>query len=187
MRKPLPMKKLLLLITLFSLPLFAQKQHSFIFENNQLEWVKVFESSLSKSDIEKIIKTKGVFKDLNFDDKLINGSVENIKCDYETLGKSKWFTSFYIQNTNVSFSFYIRFKEGRYRVVLNNINLKTIDELSTSDITVMSVNGVNQLSTYAIKKTKFRKSFLKSDAEIYEFTFTNLFNFNNYKKNSDDW
>ena len=58
------MKKLLLLITLFSLPLFSQKQHSFIFENNQLEWVKVFESSLSKSDIEKIIKTKGVFNRL---------------------------------------------------------------------------------------------------------------------------
>tara|TARA_B110000091_G_scaffold71050_1_gene78364 strand:+ start:167 stop:712 length:546 start_codon:yes stop_codon:yes gene_type:complete len=181
------MKKLLLLITFFSLPLFSQNQHSFTYENNQLEWIKVFESSLSITEIKQIIKSKGMFKSINLEDNLIKGEVENIKCDYENLGKSSWTTSFYIQNSNMNFSFYLKFKEGRYGVILNNIQLKTIDELSTSNITVMSSNAITPLSDYAIRKGKFRKGFLKSDAEIFEFTLTNLFKFNNYKKNSDDW
>jgi hypothetical protein len=182
------MKKLIILIiAIISFPIFSQQQHSFNYENNQLEWVKVFESSLSKSEIEQIISSKGMFKKLNIEDNLIKGEIENIKCDFETLGKSSWTTSFYIQNTNMNFSFYINFKEGRYRIILNDIKLKTIDELSTGDLTIVSSNAIEPLSDYAIRKGKFRKGFLKSDVEIYEFTLTNLFNFNNHNKKTEDW
>ena len=181
------MKKLLLLIAFFSLTLFSQTQHSFTYENNQLEWIKVFKSSLSITEIEQIIKSKGMFKKLNVEDNLVKGEIENIKCDFETLGKSSWTTSFYIQNTNMNFSFYINFKDGRYRVIVNDIKLKTIDELSTGDLTIASSNAIEPLSDYAIRKGKFRKGFLKSDVEIYEFTLTNLFNFNNHNKKTEDW
>lgn len=181
------MKKLLILLQFISLVVFGQQENHFIIENNQLEWQKVFESKLKLSNIENIIKGKGIFKNIVFEKNLITGEIENIPADYKGAGKSSWNTSFYVQNTNISASFFIEFKEGRFRVTLNGINLKTINELSGNGISVMSANSIQPLSDFAIKKTKFRKGFLKSDAKIYEHTFSNLFNFNNYKTKSNDW
>ena len=136
------MKKIFLLFYLFCIYSFGQEKHNFNIENNQLEWQKVFETDLQKSQIEKIIKEKGVFKNLIFEENLISGEIENFPADYTGVGKTSWNTSFYVQNTSITAAFFIEIKDGRYRVSLNGINLRTINELSGNGISVMSANSI---------------------------------------------
>ena len=51
----------------------------------------------------------------------------------------------------------------------------------------MSANAVQPLSYYALKNSQIRKGFLNSDAKIYDYTFSNLFDFSKYKIKSEDW
>ena len=181
------LKNTFIIIFIVCLKSFGQDYHGFKIENNQLEWQKVFESKLSMIDIEKILKTKGIFKNMKSEDEQIIGKIDNITADYQGAGKSIWNTSFYVQNSSINGTFYIEFKDERYRVTLNGINLKTINDLSGNGISVMSANAVQPLSDFAIKKGNFRKGFLRSDAKTFEITFSNLFDFEKYKLKSDDW
>ncbi|MEJ1224071.1 hypothetical protein [Sediminicola sp. 1XM1-17] len=181
------LKKILIILLVASLRLNGQEIHSFKIENNHIEWQKIFESQLLKSDIEKIIKEKGIFKNITFEEELLDGEIENISPDYQGAGKSSWNTSFYVQNSSISGTFHIDFKDGRYRVTLNGINLKTINDLSGNGISVMTANSVQPLSDFAIKKGEFKKGFLKADAQIFEITFSNLFDFDKYELKSEDW
>lgn len=182
------MFKYILIVLFFVCPIaFVQVSHNFKIENSQLEWQKVYQSKLSKVEIEKILKEKGIFKNLNYGETEISGEIENITADYQGAGKNNWNTSFYVQNSSIRGNFHIELKDGRYRVTLNAINLKTINELSDGGISVMSANSVQPLSDFAIRKGEFRKGFLKADAHIFEHTFNNLFDFNNHNSKSDDW
>ena len=51
----------------------------------------------------------------------------------------------------------------------------------------MTANSVQPLSDFAIKKGEFKKGFLKADAQIFEITFSNLFDFDKYELKSEDW
>ena len=179
--------KILILFLLIVSKGFTQDKHSFEIENNQLVWQKVFTSELNQAKIEKILKENGIFKNTVLAEKQINGEIENITADYEGVGKNSWNTSFYVQNTTISGTFFIEFKEGRYRVTFNGINLKTVNDLSGEGITVMSANSIQPLSDFAIRKGKFRKGFLRADVKIFEHTFTNIFDFNKYKLKTNDW
>ena len=181
------LKNIFIIVFIISLKFFGQEKHNFKIENNQLEWQKVFESELIMTDIEKILKSKGVFKNIMSEEEQISGEIENISADYQGAGKRSWTTSFYVQNSSISGAFYIEFKDGRYRVTLNDINLKTINDLSGNGVSVMSANAVQPLSNFALKKGNFRKGFLRADAKTFEITFTNLFDFDKYELKSNDW
>lgn len=165
---------------------FSEQNHSFNINNSQIEWIKVFDSKMTKAEIAKIIKSNGLFKDLVINENEIKGTIENIQADFKSLGRSSWSTTIYIQNSSISFSFIIQFKNGRYRVLLNNILLKSLTDIDTGVVSFAS-NVEEPLSYYTIKKGKFRKRFLKKDAEIFAHTFTKIFNFKDYQKNTDDW
>ena len=67
------LKKILIILLVASLRLNGQEIHSFKIENNHMEWQKIFESQLLKSDVEKIIKEKGIFKNITFEEELLDG------------------------------------------------------------------------------------------------------------------
>lgn len=181
------MKRLILIFTIISQFTFAQDNYNFSTQNNQIEWQKVYEIDLTKNEIEKIVKTNGIFKNIFSEDNSITGDIENVTADYKGAGSSGMLTSFYVQNTTIAGRFQVEFKEGRYKIILNGINLKTSNDLSSSGLSVMSANSTQPLSYYAIKSLQFRKSFLKSDAKIYDYTFSNLFDFSRYQTKSEDW
>lgn len=181
------MKRLILIFTFISQLSFGQNNFNFSAENNQVEWQKIYETNLTKVEIENILKTKGIFKNIQSEENSITGDIENISADYKGAGSSGMMTSFYVQNTTIAGRFKIEFKEGKYRTILNAINLKTSNNLSGGGFNVMSANSTQPLSDYALKNSEFRKSFLKSDAKIYDYTFSNLFDFSKYKKKSESW
>jgi len=181
------MKYLILIFSFISQFSFAQDNYNLSTQNNQIEWQKVFETKMTRQEIESILKSNGIFKNLHFLENSVTGEIENITADYKGAGNSGLTTSFYVQNTTISGQFIIDFKEGKYRASLNGINLKTTNNLSGGDITIMSANAVQPLSYYALKKSQFRKGFLNSDAKIYDYTFSNLFDFSKYKIKSEDW
>ena len=96
-------------------------------------------------------------------------------------------TSIYVQNSTFTGQFQLEFKEGKYRVTMNGINLKNSNNLSGSGISIMSANSIQPLSNYAVKNSQFRKGYLKSDAKIYDYTFSNVFDFSKYSKKSEGW
>lgn len=181
------MKNLLILLLLISVTAFSQENYNFKVENNQLIWQDVFESIINKSDIEEIIKKNGIFKNLVIEENIIKGNLENIAADYKGAGKSSMTTSIYVQNTTINSFFIIEFKDGKYRITLNDLILRTTNELAASGISIMSANSVEPLSKYAIKNLDLRKGFLNSDAKIYNYTFTNIFDFSKYQIKQNDW
>lgn len=123
------MKRLILIFTLLSQWAFAQNNFNFSIQNNQIEWLKVYETNLSRNDIETILKTNGIFKNLRFSENSVIGEIENISADYKGAGSTAMLTSFYIQNSTIAGQFQLEFKEGKYRATLNGIILKTISEI----------------------------------------------------------
>lgn len=181
------MKRLILIFTFFAQLTFSQNNYNFSIQNNLVEWQKVYETNLTKNDIESILKTNGIFKNIDFGENSITGYIENISADYKGAGSTGMNTSFYVQNSTIAGQFQLEFKEGKYRAIINGINLKTTNNLSGGGISVMSANSTQPLSDYAIKNSQFRKGYLKSDAKIYDYTFSNLFDFSKYQKKSEDW
>ena len=169
------MKYFILIFSFISQYGFSQNNYNFTTQNNQIEWQKVLEINMTRNEIESILKSNGIFKNVNFSENSITGEIENLNADYKGAGISSFYTFFYIQNTTISGHFIIDFKQGKYRTLLNAINLKTSNDLSGGGINIMSANAVQPLSYYALKNSQIRKGFLNSDAKIYDYTFSNLF------------
>ena len=181
------MKYFILIFSFISQYGFSQNNYNFTTQNNQIEWQKVLEINMTRNEIESILKSNGIFKNVNFSENSITGEIENLNADYKGAGISSFYTFFYIQNTTISGHFIIDFKQGKYRTLLNAINLKTSNDLSGGGINIMSANAVQPLFYYALKNSQIRKGFLNSDAKIYDYTFSNLFDFSKYKLKSEDW
>ena len=166
---------------------YGQEEHSFKIQKNQLEWEKVFESEMSITEVEEILKALPVFKNITSEGGSLSGEIENVTPDYQSSGKSSGGTSSYLQNSSIIAAFYIEFEDGRYRTTLNRIYLSSSDDLSGSGLSIVSANYLQPLSDFAVKKGDFRSRFLRADAQTFEITFSRLFDFDNYAPKSDDW
>jgi hypothetical protein len=182
------MNKIFILFSLVSVLTFGQENYNFQIVNNQLEWQHVYETKMTKSEIEGLLKSNGIFKNLTIDENLITGNIENISADYKGAGKTLMGTSFYVINSTINGFFMFEFKDGKYRISLNGINLRTINESSYGGINIASANAITPLSANVIKNSKLRNVFLSNgDAKIYNHTFFSLFDFSKYQIKTTDW
>lgn len=181
------MNKMLLLFSLIPFFAFSQENYNFLINNNQLEWQKIYESKMTKVEIENILKSNGMFKDLTIEENIIKGYVENIPPDYKGAGKSQMSTTFYVLNSTINTFFMIEFKEEKYRVSLNNINLRGINDFKVGNVVAMSANSLRPLSEFAIKNSKLRSHFLSADANTYNYSLSNLFDFGKYQIKTTEW
>ena len=60
------MKYFILIFSFISQYGFSQNNYNFTTQNNQIEWQKVLEINKTRNEIESILKSNGIFKNVNF-------------------------------------------------------------------------------------------------------------------------
>lgn len=162
---------LIVIITLYSLPAFCQKDNNFKIENGALIWQKVYESKLSPEGISNQLKSKGVVKHVGLSNNMLTGDI-NTQANYKGAGFREMNIPMFVPRNDISCSVTINFKEGRYRVTLRNFKL-----IANTEDPLTEIGETSTLETYALKKrnTAFKDNFLGAPSQIYNYTFNNIF------------
>jgi hypothetical protein len=125
------MYKLLLVLLL---PFCALSQHGFKANNNRVEWTEVYNDSVSVSKIETQLRTKLNHKEeINITQSSISGTTEFMPLITNLEDMAPAFRQ------PVSFNYRVDFKDGRYKVFINNIVFDGII------VTVYGVTNKNDL------------------------------------------
>lgn len=158
----------------------GQEINGFQINSGKLEWVKVFESNLTQTQILDLLKVNGKISEIENNDFRILGNVSSIEPDFKGLGIGEMSAPIYIARNWVQGKLIIDFKEGRYKVILRDILLtqKYTDPLS-------QMGEVSTLDSFAVSKMEFKNGFLKSPSKILDYTFTKEFSFE--INESEDW
>lgn len=177
------MKHFIIFLLLLPCLYLAQKEN-FTSVNRQIQWQKVYETSFSQNEILSIIKNSGKFTNIFTDNDSLTGSFSDLMADYKGAGSTTMGTTIYVQNSSINANFKIDFKEGKYRVTITNILLNELMDLGLG-----ISNTKSPIENYTLKngKDEFRKTFEQRDARIYNYTFTNFFDFSKYRKSEDNW
>jgi hypothetical protein len=176
------MKNLFLLISLFAVQfsIIAQEINGFEINSGKLEWVKVFESNLTQTQILDLLKVNGKISEIENNDFRISGNFSTIEPDYKGLGIGEMSAPIYLARNWVQGKLIIDFKEGRYKVILRDILLtqKYTDAIS-------QLGEVSTLDSFAVSKMEFKSGFLKNPSKILDHTFTKEFSFE--INEGEDW
>ena len=173
------MKKIFYLFLFAPLFLFSQVEN-FSILNNQIQWQKVYESKLTKTDLLHFLKSSNKFSELSESENSIYGITQNLQVDFKKFSN---YPSIFVQQTKIISKFIIDFKENKYRVIVKDIIIHD----PTNEINSYNLRDVN-LERYCLKNnnTEFNNKFINTNAKFYDDTFFNLFHFGNEKK-IQDW
>lgn len=160
----------------------AQTQlNNFSIDNDQLVWVKIFDTPKTYDQLTESIKDAGVINNIDIEDNKISGDLKPFEADYKGAGFSRGLTPIYILSTNVTSFVIIEYKEGRYRVTLKKIILT-----QSSDNPLAKQGETDPLDDFAIKNGKYRNNFINQASKIYDYSFNKIFEIKNSPKN-DNW
>lgn len=172
------MKNTFYLFLLFSSFTFAQHEN-FSIVKKQLEWQRIYKSTLAKSEIKNNIKRSEKLTITSETENVVYGSFKNITGDYVGAGLTTLDAADYIKDSSISANFKINLKNGYYTVTLNKIMTQELIEALPS-----TANNKIPLEKHALNEgeEKFKESFEMVDSKIFNYTFTGLFDITQYKK-----
>jgi hypothetical protein len=172
------MKNTFYLFLLFSSFTFAQHEN-FSIVKKQLEWQRIYKSTLAKSEIKNNIKRSGKLTITSETENVVYGSFKNVTGDYVGAGLTTLDAADYIKDSSISANFKINLKNGYYTVTLNKIMTQELIEALPS-----TANNKIPLEKHALNEgeEKFKESFEMVDSKIFNYTFTGLFDITQYKK-----
>lgn len=179
------MKKILIL-TVLIFGLFSSQTNNFSIENNKVIWQKVYETDKSFAELNLELQKSGNF--INVENKELNTffSFKNLRANYKDLGISRMKTSAYISDGKFEGSATVEFKEGKYRVIIRNIDY---DFTYLSIATLKDTPEHFDIEQVALKNgnSTFKKSFIDRDMKILDYTFNSLFDTSQSKKSNENW
>lgn len=186
------MKKLLLLLFIAPIALFAQVKNkqlpenvqdslintSFLLKNNEVIFSKVFNSDLDKSDL--LEKLKSILPNIgNFQFKIdasnsdkINGVLTGSTVNYRKYGGTLLGTNG-IMNYPLYGNVVVQVKDFKYRVLITNLNYKNVPEpIGFGKMDILLDDAVTRS-----KRTKFKSSIAVHNILTYiDMHFSDLFN-----------
>ncbi len=169
-------------ISLFlSATLNAQVNNFSVSEDGIAYWQKVYDTTLERDSIFNTIVNNGQFVDV-VDGDVITFRVIRAKVDYKQLGFSSSSIPLYAPASDVTCFATIQFKDGRYRVTVDNIILT---ENRTGGL--FKEGTEHRIETWAVKNNEISKSFSKSPSQLYDKFFSNLFLFEGKNYLDDEW
>lgn len=178
------MKKLFIFIGLILASLTFAQIENFSVANRQITWQKIFSTELKFEELGSTLENNGLFYDIIKDDNSIRFKFKDHKIDYKGFGKTLMSTPNYIAGGQYAGNGIVDYKDGKYRVTINNINY-----IYTSlDLSFGMSQSKFLLEDGTLKKgtDDFNKRFT-TDAPIFDYSFSNLFKFEKYKTKNDDW
>lgn len=161
--------KVIIFLILANTMAFAQIEA----DNGQVVWRTVKEYEGNSESLLKQLKFSGKFSNLELLENTIIGKFTNAPINFQ--GSA----SMYLMASNMMGSFIIQFKEGRYRITVKNLQLK-----SQTSVGVFDEGSIEAIEKYAINANgEFRKRFKSRDLSILEDNLSKLFEFSQ----KDDW
>lgn len=164
---------LILFIVLFSLQVYSQDTiNNFVFVDGDLYWQKIYSTELSFEDLIEHIQESGLIDGIEVAEDKVIGSMKPIQADYKGAGYSEMSIPMYVPRHIYTGFVKVEFKEGRYRVTLQDILLtKRYDDGISEQGTEM------ELEFFALSNGKLSKNFKKKPSIILNYTFTKEFGF----------
>lgn len=144
----------------------------------------MFRTELKFQELASIKENNGLFYDIVKDDHSIRFKCKDHKIDYKGFGKTLMSTPNYIAGGQYGGNGIVDYKDGKYRVTVNNITYiyPSLDlSFGMSQSKFLLEDGILKKGT-----DDFNKRFL-TDAQLYDYSFSNLFNFEKYKPKNDYW
>lgn len=179
------MKKILLIAILIS-GLFSSQTYNFSIENNKVIWQKIYTTEKSLADIILEFQKSGNFNNIEQKENNTFLNFKSVRANYRDLGISSVKTSAYISNGKFEGSATVEFKEGKYRVIIRNIDY---DFTYLSIATLKDTPEHFDIEQVALKNgnTVFKKGFIDRDMVVLDYTFNSLFDISKNKKPTEDW
>ena len=175
------MRQLLILITsaLLTINCYSQDTTFHIVDNGEVVWKKIFPTTFTFNELLFNIKKTGLFSNIDTSFNSILGEIKRTPIDYSNAKETIWKSDIplYIKMSDITATFEINYKLGKYQVVIRNI--KCVGKLDNpqNSFLFLKPNESESLSVYALKNNKkeLTKSFLKYSMPIFDFTFTKFF------------
>ena len=134
------------------------------------------------------IKKTGNFSNIDTASNTILGEIKRMPIDYSSGKETIWKSNIplYIKMSDISATFELNYKIGKYQVIIRNINCIGKADNPTNNMMFLKPNELDPLKNYALKtnKLEINKQFLKNSVPIFDFTFNNLFSINENKINN---
>lgn len=183
------MKKIIfiLFICVHTIIIYGQEMtnenSNFIIENNEVTWIKIYDTELSKEKIIDNIKSSGKFDNIVISENKLTAIANQLSIDYASSGENIMSIPMYLSSSNLKCFIIIDFKENKYRSTIKNIKF-----IQKYDDALSKANEITDIELYALSKnnTVFKNGFMKKPLKILDYTFSKLTNFNN-TNSTNNW
>lgn len=160
----------------------------FYINNKQVYWEKIFTTEKSLDNIKQILLTGGKIKINSESENMITGEINDFIMDFKGAGYTSMGTPLYLKPSSMFYAnFTLKYKEGKYKVSVTNIRLKGDSMSIYSGGFGISDSGNDAIETYILfsDRLSFRPRFEGREASIINYSFSSLFNVENYKADND--
>lgn len=168
------MKRLILLI-LALIPLNSFGQNFNFDKSGGIIWQCIYTTDMTSTDFYKSLHlSPHIYSIEKIDTTFYTARLKRSKIDYKSYGYSRMQLPVYLTNNDVIADVIIEYKEGKYRITLKNIDLKTT--------TTMEYGTLNDIAIG--EDGYFADHFLNDVGNIYHFNFKKMFELESI---SNDW
>lgn len=177
------MRKLIILIGLL-ISTSALAQHHFqITEDAQLIWQKTYELPANADQYQEMLFYSGKFSDIAE----LNGKVtcwlNETPIDYKQAGYDIMQVSMFVRDGNMKCFATIQFKEGKYRVTLEQIQM-----IQRYDTSLSKKGEITYLDRYAInRKGTFNKMVENNSLIVLDALFKSMFEYKQATHLNEEW
>jgi hypothetical protein len=165
---------------------------SFAIDNKEVIWMQVYHLdtvSDASSHLFEHLKRKAWIKDLRLEEGEILGGLAGYRPDYKRYGGKFINTSVLVRNGRWSGSLRISFKDGKYRVILEDLSyVATQSATNSGKLSVEQHEVSGTLTDWALNnyRTSFKKGRL-SNLDILHFSFKDSFTLTFNQLIDSDW
>ncbi len=167
-----------LLLIVFGFNGLSQEFNFRLLDNNELVWIKTYNSKSTFKEILLALKKNGKFSNIDTAYNSVFGEIKRMPFLYgNSKENSKSQSAVIVFWSDFTATFELNFKEDSYQVVVKNISFVGKQGNATDNFLIQRPNEVTPLIDVAIKNNlnEFKKPFLKNIAPFFEYNFNLLF------------
>ena len=166
------------MLIVFNFNVLSQESNFRVLENNELVWIKTFNSKITFNEILLALKKNGKFSNIDTAYNSVFGEIKRMPFLYgNSKENSKSQSAFIVYWSDFIATFEVNYKEEGYQVVVKNISFVGKSGNDKDNFLLPKPDQATPLIEMAIKNNtnEYKKSFLKNIAPFFEYNFNLLF------------
>ena len=167
-----------LMLIVFNFNVLSQESNFRVLENNELVWIKTFNSKITFNEILLALKKNGKFSNIDTAFNSVFGEIKRMPFVFgNSKENSRSQSATMLSWCDFTGTFEVNYKEEGYQVVVKNISFVGKPGNDRDNFFIQKPNEVTPLIEMAIKNktNEYKKSFLNNIAPFFEYNFNLLF------------